>query len=260
MELNININKSPQEMDFNLGSSHSAEDEKTAPINSRLNVVVQSSIPFGLGRNGCWTFRGFPLPRALPFIFSLSCPLNDRRRAARSFHKIGRLFSFSLFSCPSLACLHLLLLLLLMSGNVHPNPGPIFPCSVCAGNVTWRGKSVQCCTCSNWVLLKCSQHSLFKFRALDSSHSWSCPPCCVPTRNTVTSSSDSSNTYTSIVQSSPSSTNAALPPHPRLQSSYPPLVHSISALSAPSPPSLAPGCPSTPPSSSPPPDSQDSSI
>ena len=46
-----------------------------------------------------------------------------------------------------------------MSGNVHPNPGLIFPCSVCAGNVTWRGKSVQCCACSKWVHLRCSQRS-----------------------------------------------------------------------------------------------------
>ena len=82
-----------------------------------------------------------------------------------------------------------------MSGNVHPNPGPIFPCSVCAGNVTWRSKSVQCCTCSKWVHLRCSQLSLSKFRALGSSHSWSCPPC----HNTVTPSSDSSNMYTSTV-------------------------------------------------------------
>ena len=62
-----------------------------------------------------------------------------------------------------------------MSGNVYPNPGPIFSCSVCAGNVTWRGKSGQCCTCSKWVHLRCSQLSLSKFRALGSSHSWSCP-------------------------------------------------------------------------------------
>ena len=83
-----------------------------------------------------------------------------------------------------------------MSGNVHPNPGPIFPCCVCAGNVTWRGKSVLCCTCSKWVHLRCSQLSLSKFRALGSSHSWSCLPC----RNTVTPASDS---YTSTVQSGP---------------------------------------------------------
>ena len=147
----------------------------TAPNNSRLNVVVRSPTPFGLGRNGCWPSRGSQLPRALPLIFSLCCPLNDRRRAAHSFFKIGRLFSLFFFSCPSLALLRLLILFLLMSGNVHPNPGPMFPCSMCDGNVTWWGKSVQCCTCSKWVHLRCSQLSLSKFRALGSSHSQSCP-------------------------------------------------------------------------------------
>ena len=31
---------------------------------------------------------------------------------------------------------------------------------------------MQCCTCSKWVHLRCSQLSLSKFRALVSSHSW----------------------------------------------------------------------------------------
>ena len=146
----------------------------TAPINSRLNLVVRSPTPFGLGRNGCWPSRGSQLPRALPFIFSFSWPLNDHRRGAYSFLKIGRLFSLSLFFYLSLALLRLLILLLLfMSGNVHPNPGPIFLCSVCAENVTWRCKSVQCCACSKFVHLRCSQRSLPKFRTLGSSHSWS---------------------------------------------------------------------------------------
>ena len=171
-----------------------------APINSRLNVVVRSPTPFGLGRNGCWPSQGSQLPRALPYIYSPCCPLNERRRTAHSIFKIGRLFSLFPLSCPTLALLCLLILLLLMSGNVHPNPGPIFPCSVCAGNVIWRGKSVLCCTCSKWVHLRCSQLSLSKFRALGSSHSWSCLPC----RKTVTPSSDSSDTYTSTVQSGPS--------------------------------------------------------
>ena len=156
--------------------SSSLERNQTTII-SRLNVVVRSPAPFGSDRNGCWPSRGSQLPRALPFIFSLCCPLNDRRRAAHSFFKIGRLFSLFLFSCPSLALLRLLILLpLLMSGNVHPNTGPIFPCSVCTENVTWRGKSVQCCACYKWVHLRCSQFSLFQFRALGSSHSWSFPP------------------------------------------------------------------------------------
>ena len=40
---------------------------------------------------------------------------------------------------------------------------------------------MQCCTCSKWIHLRCSQLSLSKFRALGSSHTWSCLPC----RNTV---------------------------------------------------------------------------
>ena len=71
---------------------------RTAPINSRLNVVVRSPAPFGLGPNGCWPSRGSQVPRALPFIFSLCCPLNDRTRAAHSFFRIDRLFSLFLFS------------------------------------------------------------------------------------------------------------------------------------------------------------------
>ena len=55
------------------------------------------------------------------------------------------------------------------------------------------------------------------------------PPC----RITVTLSSDSSDTYTSTVQSSPASANAAVSPHPRLQTSYPPSAHSISSPSSP---------------------------
>ena len=108
--------------------------------------------------------------------FSPCSPLDDRRRVARSLFKIGL---FSLFSCHSLARL-LILLLLPMSGNVHYNPCPVFPGSVSAGNVTWRGRSVQCCKCSNRVHLKCSLLSFSRFRTLGSSHSWSFPPCYVP--------------------------------------------------------------------------------
>ena len=175
--------------------------------------------PVWVGSKWLLAFPRVPVTPGTPLFFSLCCSLNDRTRAAHSFFQIGRLFSLFLFlfSCPNLAFLRLLiLLLLLMSGNVHPNPGPIVPCSVCAGNVTWRGKSVQCCACFKWVHLRCSQLSLSNFRALGSSHSWSCPLC----RNTVTP--PSSDTYTSTVESGPPSANAALSPHPRLQTSYTP--------------------------------------
>ena len=70
--------------------------------------------------------KGPSYPGHSPSIFCYAAPLIDHRRAAHSFLKIGGLFS--LFSRPSLALLRLhILLLLLMSGNVHPNPSPIFP-------------------------------------------------------------------------------------------------------------------------------------
>ena len=49
----------------------------------------------------------------------------------------------------------------------------------------------------------------------------------------MTPSSDSSDMYTSTVQSSPTSADAALSPHPRLQTSYPPSAHYISSPSVP---------------------------
>ena len=55
------------------------------------------------------------------------------------------------------------------------------------------------------------------------------PPC----HNTVTPSSESSDIYTSTVQSSPTSANAALSPHSRLQTFYPPSAHYISSPSVP---------------------------
>ena len=67
---------------------------------------------------------------------------------------------------------------------------------------------MQCCTCSNWVHLKRLLLSFSRFRILGSSHSWSCPSCCVlaffgdPTpTSTVTFSSDFSSWYTSTAQS-----------------------------------------------------------
>ena len=116
-----------------------------------------------------------------------------------------------------------------MSVNVHPNPGPIFPCSVCAENVTWQGKSVQCCTCSKWVYLRCSQLSLSKFRALGSSCSCGCPPAVILWLPPWTSPTCIPPLY----HLAPSSANAALLPHPRLQTSYPPSARFVSSPSAP---------------------------
>ena len=96
----------------------------------------------------------FPRVPATPgtplHFFAMLPPKRPQKGSTQLLQNRSSIFSF-------LALLRLLiLLLLLMSGNVHRNPGPIFSCSVCAGNVTWRGRSVQCCTCSKWVHLRCS--------------------------------------------------------------------------------------------------------
>ena len=62
---------------------------------------------------------------------------------------------------------------LLLSGDVHQNPGPAtkYPCSVCTSNVTSRGVSYMYNRCSGWVHSKCSglqnavEYRLIKNRA-----------------------------------------------------------------------------------------------
>ena len=97
--------------------------------------------------------------------FLLCCPLNNRRSAA-SVKSVNCFLS-------SLACI---LIFFLRSGNIHPNPCPIFPCPVRTGHVTWRSRLVQCCSCFKWVHLRCLLLSFSRFKTLGSSHSWSCSP------------------------------------------------------------------------------------
>ena len=50
-----------------------------------------------------------------------------------------------------------LLLLLVLAGVVHPNPGPSrYLCSVCFKNVTSQGTSFLCTRCSHWIHSRCS--------------------------------------------------------------------------------------------------------
>ena len=71
----------------------------------------------------------------------------------------------------------LISMLLLISGDIHPNPGPIDPCSVCSRRVTWGNRSIQCTGCSLWVHLSCSGLSPADFRKISPGHSWTCPMC-----------------------------------------------------------------------------------
>ena len=107
-------------------NNKACKKQRPSSISSRLNVLVRTPTPFGLCRNGCWSFRKFHLPWVLPLtqsIFSPRFSLNVSRRTARSLFEIGRLFS--LFSCLFLACV-LIFLLLLMKATFILTLAPSF--------------------------------------------------------------------------------------------------------------------------------------
>ena len=192
-------------------------------------------------------------------FFAVQPPERPQKGSTQLLRNLSPVFYLLLpFSCPSSHSSPLL-----MNGNVHSNPCPVFPCSVCAGNVTWRGRSVQRSTCSKWIYLKCSLNSFSRFRTLGSSHSWSFPRCCIPAfsgdptpTSTVTSSSDSSSLYISTAQSG-LSCSPLLMQHFRRTLAFKALTlfsaHFVSSSSVSSPPPHAPGCFSLPPASSYPP-------
>ena len=86
---------------------------------------------------------------------------------SRTVFLLGRLLTGHKWAAPLLPTdqtpfQHLLILaLLLISGNVHPNPGPIsnhphprYPCSICHLDV--GRDSLQCSACLKWVHFLCS--------------------------------------------------------------------------------------------------------
>ena len=147
---------------------------------------------------------------------------------------------------------------------MHPNTGSIFlPSSVWAGNVTWRGWSVQWCTCSKWVPFKvpitllqvqcsrqlsrpelssllCPCFSLVPHLQRLCLTLWASPACMPPLFNLV---------YLAPLY------NAALPAYPRLQTSCPPSIRFVSPVYASCPSPHVFGCLPISSTSSFPPDS-----
>ena len=104
----------------------------------------------------------------------------------------------------------LISMLLLISGDIHPNPGPIDPCSVCSSRVTWGNRSIQCTNGSLRVHLSCSGLSPADFPKISPGHSWTCPMC--PSSSQPLSSISHSNPVSSSFSVSPSSHTPNPPP------------------------------------------------
>ena len=102
---------------------------------------------------------------------------------------------------------------------------------------------MQCCTCYNWVHLKCSLLSFSRFKTVGRSHFWSFPPCCVPACFWRFHTYQHCDFLLGILQLLylhcsiwliwPRSANAALASHPLIlfQTSYPFTAHFISSPS-----------------------------
>ena len=71
------------------------------------------------------------------------------------------------------------MLLLLLAGDIQPNPGHTakYPCPVCAQDVTSRGVSYLCTGCSGWVHTKCS--GILNAAQYRRNKDWACDPCSV---------------------------------------------------------------------------------
>ena len=102
-------------------------------------------------------------------IFLYTLPVRQSNREPVTFRSCSRRYSA-----------------LLISGNVHPNPGPIrynpcprYPCSICFLDV--GRDSLQCCACLKWVHFRCSFLTRADFRticATGTAVGWRCPACC----------------------------------------------------------------------------------
>ena len=105
----------------------------------------------------------------------------------------------------------LILALLLISGNVHPNQGPIsnhphprYPCSICHLDV--GRDSLQCSACLKWVHFLHSSLTRAAFRticATGTAVGWRCPAC-HPKKENCLPNSNQSPCYTTCVPSTPS--------------------------------------------------------
>ena len=62
------------------------------------------------------------------------------------------------------------ILYILLSGDVHYNPGPIkYPCTYCKKPTKWNQKALQCDFCDDWTHLKCTSLSLNEYKTLSRS-------------------------------------------------------------------------------------------
>jgi hypothetical protein len=73
-----------------------------------------------------------------------------------------------------------LLHLVLLSGDIHPHPGPVkYPCIICERPVAKNHQALQCDSCDNWVHIRCDRVTKEEYKKFQniSSLVFECPKC-----------------------------------------------------------------------------------
>ena len=92
----------------------------------------------------------------------------------------GRWASNALIStaCTAHRNVTLLSLILIISGDVEPNPGPVqYPCGCCHRPVASNHRAVLCDKCDQWFHINCAGMTPKIYTTLSGSFSWICPTC-----------------------------------------------------------------------------------
>ena len=91
---------------------------------------------------------------------------------------------------PQVSCVNrsnlVLSILLLMCGDILPNPGPArvkYPCTVCCKSVLHSQRGIECSRCERWTHALCAKVSNAEYTVLsdDDTIVWHCPDCVVVT-------------------------------------------------------------------------------
>ena len=141
-----------------------------------------------------------------PFSMTQRCPARppfSRRFLTRSLlHRRG----------PSWGSRWLPVCLLLLSGDVDPNPGPVlqaqwkYPCGVCSRAVRSNQKGIFCEVCLQWLHTKCINLSNANYDRLSSSdEGWCCSRClkeALPFHNCSSDCLDTSCSVTTLCSQS----------------------------------------------------------
>lgn len=113
----------------------------------------------------------------------------------------------------------ILFILIAQSGDIETNPGPNtkYPCGICAKNVAWNAKAIQCDGCNIWFHSRCANIGPRSFSLLRSSSlTWICTNCGIPNLSSSLcvdiDDYSSPNKYDKLSQSNYSNTSKPIPP------------------------------------------------